>query len=239
MTTFSLGNSGFGMKAQKILIIEDDPDILEFVSFNLRKEGYEVFTAKDGVKGVQMCTQVRPDLVLLDVMMPRMDGVEVCELIRANPTVSNTIIAMLSARGEDYSQLAAFDAGADAYITKPIRPKLLVSKVKALLRRVGDEPVSVARLERADLVIDLERYTVEIEGETLTMPRKEFELLALLAKKPGKVYDRDSIMKKVWGDDVVVGDRTIDVHIRKIREKIGDAKIRTIKGVGYTFEGEQ
>jgi two-component system alkaline phosphatase synthesis response regulator PhoP len=168
-----------------------------------------------------------------------MDGVEVCELIRSNPSVSNTIIAMLSARGEDYSQLAAFDAGADAYITKPIRPKLLVSKVKALLRRVGDEPQSVARLERSDLVIDLERYTVEIQGETLTLPRKEFELLALLAKKPGKVYDRDTIMKKVWGDDVVVGDRTIDVHIRKIREKIGDAKIRTIKGVGYTFEGEQ
>lgn len=239
MITFSLGNSRNGMKAQKILIIEDDPDILEFVSFNLRKEGFEVFTAKDGVKGVQTCVQVRPDLVLLDVMMPRMDGVEVCELIRSNPSVSNTIIAMLSARGEDYSQLAAFDAGADAYITKPIRPKLLVSKVKALLRRVGDEPQSVARLERSDLVIDLERYTVEIQGETLTLPRKEFELLALLAKKPGKVYDRDTIMKKVWGDDVVVGDRTIDVHIRKIREKIGDAKIRTIKGVGYTFEGEQ
>ena len=226
------------MKSQKILIIEDDPDILEFVSFNLRKEGYEVFVAKDGVKGVQMCIQVQPDLVLLDVMMPRMDGVEVCELIRSNPTISNTIVAMLSARGEDYSQLAAFDAGADAYITKPIRPKLLVSKVKALLRRAGDEPMNQSRLERNGLVIDLERYTVEIHGKTLSLPRKEFELLALLAKKPGKVYARETIMKKVWGDEVVVGDRTIDVHIRKIREKIGDSRVRTVKGVGYTFEGE-
>jgi two-component system alkaline phosphatase synthesis response regulator PhoP len=226
------------MKSQKILIIEDDPDILEFVSFNLRKEGYEVFVAKDGVKGVQMCIQVQPDLVLLDVMMPRMDGVEVCELIRSNPTISNTIVAMLSARGEDYSQLAAFDAGADAYITKPIRPKLLVSKVKALLRRAGDEPMKQSRLERNGLVIDLERYTVEIHGKTLSLPRKEFELLALLAKKPGKVYARETIMKKVWGDEVVVGDRTIDVHIRKIREKIGDSRVRTVKGVGYTFEGE-
>jgi two-component system alkaline phosphatase synthesis response regulator PhoP len=226
------------MKSQKILIIEDDPDILEFVSFNLRKEGYEVFVAKDGVKGVQMCIQVQPDLVLLDVMMPRMDGVEVCERIRSNPTISNTIVAMLSARGEDYSQLAAFDAGADAYITKPIRPKLLVSKVKALLRRAGDEPMKQSRLERNGLVIDLERYTVEIHGKTLSLPRKEFELLALLAKKPGKVYARETIMKKVWGDEVVVGDRTIDVHIRKIREKIGDLRVRTVKGVGYTFEGE-
>ncbi|HBJ71130.1 MAG TPA: DNA-binding response regulator [Cryomorphaceae bacterium] len=226
------------MKSQKILIIEDDPDILEFVSFNLRKEGYEVFVAKDGVKGVQMCIQVQPDLVLLDVMMPRMDGVEVCERIRSNPTISNTIVAMLSARGEDYSQLAAFDAGADAYITKPIRPKLLVSKVKALLRRAGDEPMKQSRLERNGLVIDLERYTVEIHGKTLSLPRKEFELLALLAKKPGKVYARETIMKKVWGDEVVVGDRTIDVHIRKIREKIGDSRVRTVKGVGYTFEGE-
>jgi two-component system alkaline phosphatase synthesis response regulator PhoP len=185
-----------------------------------------------------MCIQVQPDLVLLDVMMPRMDGVEVCELIRSNPTISNTIVAMLSARGEDYSQLAAFDAGADAYITKPIRPKLLVSKVKALLRRAGDEPMKQSRLERNGLVIDLERYTVEIHGKTLSLPRKEFELLALLAKKPGKVYARETIMEKVWGDEVVVGDRTIDVHIRKIREKIGDSRVRTVKGVGYTFEGE-
>jgi two-component system alkaline phosphatase synthesis response regulator PhoP len=226
------------MKAYKILIIEDDPDILEFVSFNLIKEGFQVFTAKDGVKGVQECVRVQPDLVLLDVMMPRMDGVEVCEIIRSNPKVANTIIAMLSARGEDYSQLAAYDAGADAYITKPIRPKLLVSKVKALLRRSGDEVLSTTRLDRGELVIDTERYTVEVKGEALLFPRKEFELLALLAKKPGKVYARDTIMKKVWGDDVVVGDRTIDVHIRKIREKIGEEKIRTVKGVGYTFEGE-
>jgi two-component system alkaline phosphatase synthesis response regulator PhoP len=226
------------MKAYKILIIEDDPDILEFVSFNLMKEGFQVFTAKDGVKGVQECVRVQPDLVLLDVMMPRMDGVEVCEIIRSNPKVANTIIAMLSARGEDYSQLAAYDAGADAYITKPIRPKLLVSKVKALLRRSGDEVLSTTRLDRGELVIDTERYTVEVKGEALLFPRKEFELLALLAKKPGKVYARDTIMKKVWGDDVVVGDRTIDVHIRKIREKIGEEKIRTVKGVGYTFEGE-
>jgi len=171
-------------------------------------------------------------------MMPRMDGVEVCEIIRSNPKVANTIIAMLSARGEDYSQLAAYDAGADAYITKPIRPKLLVSKVKALLRRSGDEVLSTTRLDRGELVIDTERYTVEVKGEALLFPRKEFELLALLAKKPGKVYARETIMKKVWGDDVVVGDRTIDVHIRKIREKIGEEKIRTVKGVGYTFEGE-
>ena len=223
-------------KKPTILLVDDDPDIREFVTFNLAKEGYNVVTAKDGAEGVEAVKKHRPDLVLLDVMMPGMDGIEACEAIRTNPNIASTLIAFLSARGEDYSQVAGFDAGADDYITKPIRPKVLVSRVKALLRRNVKESEPVGNIERGDLLINLERYQVFRDGEVVDMPRKEFELLHLLASKPGKVFSRDSIMDRVWGSEVVVGGRTIDVHIRKIREKIGDDRIKTIKGVGYKFE---
>ena len=223
-------------KKPTILLVDDDPDIREFVTFNLAKEGYNVVTAKDGAEGVEAVKKHRPDLVLLDVMMPGMDGIEACDAIRTNPDIASTLIAFLSARGEDYSQVAGFDAGADDYITKPIRPKVLVSRVKALLRRNVKESEPVGNIERGDLLINLEKYQVFRDGEVVDMPRKEFELLHLLASKPGKVFSRDSIMDRVWGSEVVVGGRTIDVHIRKIREKIGDDRIKTIKGVGYKFE---
>jgi two-component system, OmpR family, alkaline phosphatase synthesis response regulator PhoP len=223
-------------KKPTILLVDDDPDIREFVTFNLAKEGYNVVTAKDGAEGVEAVKKHRPDLVLLDVMMPGMDGIEACEAIRTNPDIASTLIAFLSARGEDYSQVAGFDAGADDYITKPIRPKVLVSRVKALLRRNVKESEPVGNIERGDLLINLEKYQVFRDGNVVEMPRKEFELLHLLASKPGKVFSRDSIMDRVWGSEVVVGGRTIDVHIRKIREKIGDERIKTIKGVGYKFE---
>lgn len=223
-------------KKSTILLVDDDSDIREFVTFNLEKEGYHVVTAKDGAEGVEAVKKHRPDLVLLDVMMPGMDGIEACEAIRSNPDIASTLIAFLSARGEDYSQVAGFDAGADDYITKPIRPKVLVSRVKALLRRNVGESEPVGNIELGDLLINLEKYQVFRNGDVVDMPRKEFELLHLLASKPGKVFSRDSIMDRVWGSEVVVGGRTIDVHIRKIREKIGDDRIKTIKGVGYKFE---
>lgn len=225
------------MAKRTILLVDDDPDIREFISFNLDKEGFKVETAKNGSEGVELCKKHKPDLVLLDVMMPGMDGIEACELIRATPEISHTLIAFLSARGEDYSQVAGFESGADDYITKPIRPKVLVSRIKALLRRnaSADESQSTT-IQSGNLRIDLEKYQVFLGEEILDMPRKEFELLQLLASKPGKVFSRDSIMDRVWGTEVVVGGRTIDVHIRKIREKIGDDRIKTIKGVGYKFE---
>jgi len=219
-----------------ILLVDDDPDIREIISYNLEQADYRVVTASDGMEGVMMCKKHKPDLVLMDVMMPGMDGIEACELIRADKTIADTLIAFLSARGEDYSQVAGFDAGADDYITKPIRPKVLLSRVKALLRRSTQEKASKVRIELDGLVIDSEKYQVTLNGEAIDMPRKEFELLHLLATKPGKVFSRDVIMDSVWGTDVVVGGRTIDVHIRKIREKIGDDLIKTIKGVGYKFE---
>jgi two-component system alkaline phosphatase synthesis response regulator PhoP len=225
------------MAKRTILLVDDDPDIREFISFNLDKEGFKVETAKNGAEGVELCKKHKPDLVLLDVMMPGMDGIEACELIRATPEIANTLIAFLSARGEDYSQVAGFESGADDYITKPIRPKVLVSRIKALLRRNAAPEESVSTMiESGNLRIDLEKYQVYLGEESLEMPRKEFELLQLLASKPGKVFSRDSIMDRVWGTEVVVGGRTIDVHIRKIREKIGDDRIKTIKGVGYKFE---
>ncbi|HAB35821.1 MAG TPA: DNA-binding response regulator [Cryomorphaceae bacterium] len=225
------------MAKRTILLVDDDPDIREFISFNLDKEGFKVETAKNGLEGVELCKKHKPDLVLLDVMMPGMDGIEACELIRATPEISHTLIAFLSARGEDYSQVAGFESGADDYITKPIRPKVLVSRIKALLRRNAstDESQSTS-IQSGNLRIDLEKYQVFLGEEIIDMPRKEFELLQLLASKPGKVFSRDSIMDRVWGTEVVVGGRTIDVHIRKIREKIGDDRIKTIKGVGYKFE---
>ncbi|MGA0247845.1 MAG: response regulator transcription factor [Schleiferiaceae bacterium] len=225
------------MAKRTILLVDDDPDIREFISFNLDKEGFKVETAKNGAEGVELCKKHKPDLVLLDVMMPGMDGIEACELIRATPEIANTLIAFLSARGEDYSQVAGFESGADDYITKPIRPKVLVSRIKALMRRnAAPEESTSTMIESGNLRIDLEKYQVYLGEESLEMPRKEFELLQLLASKPGKVFSRDSIMDRVWGTEVVVGGRTIDVHIRKIREKIGDDRIKTIKGVGYKFE---
>ncbi len=223
-------------KKTTILLVDDDPDIREFVTYNLTKEGYHVVTAKDGAEGVEAVKKHRPDLVLLDVMMPGMDGIEACEAIRNNLDIAGTLIAFLSARGEDYSQVAGFDAGADDYITKPIRPKVLTSRVKALLRRNVKDFDSVGSIEIANLLINPEKYQVFLDGGIVEMPRKEFELLHLLASKPGKVWSRDSIMDRVWGTEVIVGGRTIDVHIRKIREKIGQDCIKTIKGVGYKFE---
>jgi two-component system alkaline phosphatase synthesis response regulator PhoP len=219
----------------KILLVDDEPDILEIVSYNLSKEGYQVFTAKNGKKGVEKAKDIKPQLIVLDVMMPEMDGIEACENIRKLPELNNTIITFLTARGEDYSQVAGFDAGADDYITKPIKPKVLVSKVKALLRRFKSEELSIPVIKIGDIEINREEYKISIKGKEIVLPRKEFELLYLLASKPGKVFKRDEILDKVWGNEVVVGGRTIDVHIRKLREKLGDHSFKTVKGVGYKF----
>jgi two-component system alkaline phosphatase synthesis response regulator PhoP len=227
------------MKAKDItiLLVDDEPDILEIISYNLKAEGYKVKTASSGREGVEKAKKVRPDLILLDVMMPEMDGIEACEQIRKTPGLEHTIIAFLTARGEDYSQVAGFEVGADDYIAKPVKPKVLTSRLKALLRRRPLEPAtSEERTTLGDMVIDIERYHIEIKGKVVDLPRKEFELLSLLASKPGKVFTRDEIMDRIWGTQVIVGGRTIDVHIRKLREKIGDERIKTIKGVGYKFE---
>lgn len=218
----------------KILLVDDEPDILEIISYNLSSEGYQVFTAKNGIEGIKKAKREKPHLIVLDVMMPEMDGIEACEAIRKIPELKHTIITFLTARGEDYSQVAGFDAGADDYITKPIKPKLLVSKVKALVRRLKTEEAT-GNLTIGNLVINREEYKIIKDGKELTLPRKEFELLSLLASKPGKVFKREDILDKVWGNEVVVGGRTIDVHIRKLREKIGDDCFKTVKGVGYKF----
>ena len=209
---------------------------MEILSYNLAAEGYQVFTAKNGAEGVEKARKKHPDLIILDVMMPEMDGIEACEIIRNTEGLGHTLITFLTARSEDYSQVAGFEAGADDYITKPIKPKVLLSKVKALLRRVRKEdegPSDVMKI--GNLVINREEYKVINKGEELILPRKEFELLALLASKPDKVFKREVILDKVWGQEVVVGGRTIDVHIRKLREKIGEEHFKTIKGVGYKF----
>ena len=220
----------------RVLLVDDEQDILEIVGYNLTQEGYEVYTARNGVEAVAKAKKKEPHLVILDVMMPEMDGIETCEIIRKTPGLENTIITFLTARGEDYSQLAGFDAGADDYIQKPIKPKVLMSKVKALLRRRKNEsPEAEGLYTVGDLTINREEYKVINKGEELILPRKEFELLALLTSKPGKVFKRESILEKVWGSEVVVGGRTIDVHIRKLREKIGDDHFQTVKGVGYKF----
>lgn len=220
----------------KILLVDDEPDILEIVSYNLEGEGYRVFTAKNGVEGVAQAKKRKPHLVILDVMMPEMDGIEACEQIRRIPGLENTMITFLTARGEDYSQVAGFDAGADDYITKPIKPKVLVSKVKALLRRVKEENAEVDDIVKVgNIVINREEYKIINNGNEIILPRKEFELLALLTSKPSKVFRREVILDKVWGNEVVVGGRTIDVHIRKLREKIGEEHFKTVKGVGYKF----
>ncbi|MDO6595488.1 response regulator transcription factor [Oceanihabitans sp. 2_MG-2023] len=219
----------------KILLVDDEPDILEIVRYNLTSEGYQVITAENGLQAVKKAKKEKPQLIILDVMMPEMDGIEACEQIRKIESLNNTIITFLTARGEDYSQVAGFDAGADDYITKPIKPKVLVSKVKALLRRFKDEDASENIVKIGNLVINRDEYKIELKGKEIILPRKEFELLSLLASKPGKVFKREDILDKVWGNEVVVGGRTIDVHIRKLREKIGDDYFKTVKGVGYKF----
>ena len=223
------------MRKEKILLVDDEPDIIEFLGYNLTKEGYDVTTATSGKEAVELAKKIKPDLILLDVMMPEMDGIETCQEIRAIDDIKNTLIAFLSARGEDYSQVAGLDAGADDYITKPIKPRLLVSRVKAILRRKSGAEEVNANEQEGDIRIDREKYLVYKEGQELSFPKKEFELLALLISKPGKVFTREVILESVWGGEVVVGDRTIDVHIRKLREKLGDHYIKTIKGVGYKF----
>lgn len=224
----------------KILLVDDEEDILEFISYNLAKEGYKVFTAKNGVEALKIAEKKVPNLVILDVMMPEMDGIAACEEMRKIPALNNTVIAFLTARGEDYSQVAGFEAGADDYITKPVRPKVLISRVKALLKRTGEStmvavPSDENTMSVGNLVIDKERYLIKIDNIEMVLPRKEFELLSLLVSKPGKVFTREEIYHSVWGENVVVGDRTIDVHIRKLREKIGNDHIKTLKGIGYKF----
>jgi len=223
-------------KEIKILLVDDEPDILEIVGYNLTSEGYQVYTAKNGVEGVAMAKKKTPHLIILDVMMPEMDGIEACEVIRSTSGLENTIITFLTARGEDYSQVAGFDAGADDYITKPIRPKVLVSKVKALLRRLKEDNNQQEDIVRVgNIVINREEYKIVNDGKEIILPRKEFELLSLLTSKPSKVFKREVILDRVWGNEVVVGGRTIDVHIRKLREKIGEEHFKTVKGVGYKF----
>ncbi len=228
-------------KKYKILLVDDEPDILEFLGYNLKKEGYEVLTATNGSDAVQVALAEIPHLVLMDVMMPDKDGVETCEEMRTYPQLDNCIIAFLTARAEDYSQIAGFEAGADDYINKPIKPKVLQTRIKALLKRLSKTPDHMETITKNktnksnELSIDKERFVVIRKGEELTLPKKEFELLALLMSKPEKVFSREEIFNIVWGDDIIVGDRTIDVHIRKLREKIGDKYIKTLKGVGYKF----
>ena len=223
------------MEKHKILIVDDEPDILEFMQYNLEKEGFEVFLAASGKEAIEVAKKQLPDLIILDVMMPGMDGIEICRELRNDSRLGDTIIAFLTARNEDYSQIAGFESGADDYIAKPIKPRVLISRIKALLKRSG-QPVADPVTEIGGLIIDRNTYTLTCNGKELTLPKKEFELLAFLASKPGKVFTRDEILNRVWGNDVVVGDRTIDVHIRRLREKVGDKTIRTIKGVGYKFE---
>jgi two-component system alkaline phosphatase synthesis response regulator PhoP len=223
------------LKGHTILLVDDEADILEFLSYNLRKEGYKVFTASDGEEGVRMTQQIQPSLILMDIMMPKMDGIEACQFIRKDLNLQQPIIAFLTSRAEDYAQIAGFEAGADDYITKPIRPRLLISKVESLLRRLTNSIAASAIESTSNLIIEREKFSVQLDGNKIILPKKEFELLELLSSRPGKVFNREQILNIVWGNETVVGERTIDVHIRKLREKLGDAYIRTIKGVGYTF----
>lgn len=220
----------------KILLVDDEPDILEIVGYNLSQEGYNIITANNGKEAIVKAKKEHPHLIIMDVMMPEMDGIEACGNIRKIPELENTIITFLTARSEDYSQLAGFDAGADDYIAKPIKPKILVSKVKALLRRLKEKVEKTDVLNVNGIEINREEYKIVKEGQEIILPKKEFELFYLLATKPGKVFTREEILDKVWGNEVIVGGRTIDVHIRKLREKIGDDFFKTIKGVGYKIE---
>lgn len=223
----------------KILLVDDEEDVLEFVSYNLKKEGYEVFTAKNGQEALIIANEKHPHLTLLDVMMPKMDGMETCEEMRKIPVVQDSVIVFLTARGEDYSQIAGFEVGADDYVTKPIKPKVLISRIKALLRRhkvEGGHSEDSNRIVFDDFIIDKDRFVITYKDKEISLPKKEFELMSLLCSKPDKVFTRDEIFSQIWGDNVIVGDRTIDVHVRKIREKIGLNNIKTVKGVGYKFE---
>lgn len=225
----------------RILLVDDEPDILEFIGYNLKKEGFTIQTSQNGKEAVKTAVDFKPHLILLDVMMPEMDGIETCEEIKSMPELKDTLIAFLTARGEDYSQIAGFEAGGDDYITKPVKPKVLISRIKALLKRyipadsVKNSTTDVSLVTVGNLTIDRERYVVILNDNKLDLPKKEFELLLLLASKPDRVFTRDEIYTAVWGDNIIVGDRTIDVHIRKLREKIGQDYIKTIKGVGYKF----
>ena len=219
----------------KILLVDDEPDVIEIIRYNLDQEGYKIYTASDGKEALKKAKKNIPHLIIMDVMMPNIDGIEACEQLRNDVCFNDTIIMFLTARGEDYSHVAAFEAGADDYVTKPIKPKIIVSKVKALLRRLKNEEQTQEKIQIGKLIIDREQYEVNHMGKLFSMPRKEFELLYLLASKPDKVVKREKIMEIVWGSEVVVGERTIDVHIRKLREKIGDKYFKTIKGVGYKF----
>lgn len=219
----------------RILLVDDEPDILEFIGYNLRKEGFKVHTASNGKDAILLAEEIQPHLILLDVMMPEIDGIETCKVIRKHNVLSNTLVAFLTARGEDYSQIAGFEAGGDDYITKPIKPKVLISRVKALLKRVDQNITKEISLQSSGLQIDKERFVVIKNGKEITLPKKEFELLTLLHSRPQKVFTRDEIFSLVWGDNIIVGERTIDVHIRKLRKKIGEDHIKTMKGVGYKF----
>ena len=219
-------------KKSTILLVDDEQDILDFLTYTLKKEGHKVFTANNGVDGIKFAKDLNPDLIILDVMMPQMDGIEACQIIRNEMQMNRPVIAFLTSRSEDYSQIAGLEAGADDYINKPIRPRLFLSKVESLLRRRISSPETIAS---PDLQIDREKYLITFKGTEIMLPKKEFELIELLASRPGKVFNRDQILNIVWGDGAIVGERTIDVHIRKLREKLGNSYIRTIKGVGYTF----
>ena len=223
----------------KILLVDDEPDIIEIIRYNLLQEGYQVFSASNGLEAIGVAKKENPHLIILDIMMPEIDGIEACQIIRSNVQFQETVIMFLTARGEDFSLVAGYEAGADDYVTKPIKPKVLLSKVKGLLRRFDKKELIAQHLTFDTLVIDREEYLVFIDGERLSLPKKEFELLYLLASKPEKVFKREYIMETVWGNDVVVGDRTIDVHIRKLREKIGDKFFKTVKGVGYKFKAPE
>ncbi len=227
-------------KKIKILLVDDEPDILEIISYNLTAQGYTVFTANNGQEAIDKAKKEKPNLIILDVMMPEMDGIEACEQIRKIPELENTLITFLTARGEDYSHVSGFEAGADDYITKPIKPKVLISKIKSLLRRLITRRDSISDIPIVldGLTIDREAYKINHKGQDMVLPRKEFELLYLLASRPGKVFKREVILEKIWGSEVIVGARTIDVHVRKLREKLGDSKFETIKGVGYKFQNQ-
>lgn len=219
----------------KILLVDDEPDVLEFLSYNLRKENFETLLADSGKKALEILQQEIVDLIILDLMMPEMDGIETCAEIKKLPLAREAMIIFLTARGEDYTQIAAFEAGADDFVAKPVKPKVLISRIKALLRRKKNATAAEI-IQAENLTIDKERYSITIDGREITLPRKEFELLSLLASKPDRVFTREEIFSQVWGNDVIVGERTIDVHIRKIREKLNIPNIKTVKGIGYKFE---
>lgn len=223
------------MKPSSLLLVDDERDILDMLQYNLEQEGYKVYTADNGIDGLALARKVNPDLMILDIMMPGMDGVELCQKIRKDDGLKDSVVAFLTARDEDYSQIAGFEAGADDYIAKPVKPRVLVSRVKALLKRSSAAPKTDSRLEHNGIVVDLDKVSVTHNNSELHLPKKEFELLTLLISKPGKVFKRTEIYDSVWGRDQYVGDRTIDVHIRKLREKLGNELIQTVKGVGYKF----